>query len=225
MPSEFLDRIGTGIGTGIEEELLEELLTAEPPAEIPDTAEPPVQVFHDVEHAVDDNAEPHVQLPDNTEPPLKESDTIEFCEEEMHPAKCARIEAREGIIQQAKRMMSLSTRSLRAVKIGDNVAVPVSQFDRSIGDPPNIIGVVLSTDESGCVIGPKNGTINGKLARNQFEFVQYCGLKVEDVPLVHLSIREIVKAQSVCGGQGFRRCPCRSNCLTKRCSCLKAGLR
>ena len=159
MPSEFLDRIGTGTE---EEEL--ELLTAELPAEIPDTAEPPVQVFHDVKHAVDDNAEPHVQLPDNTEPPLKESDTIEFCEEEMHPAKRARIEAREGIIQQAKRMMSRSTRSLRAVKIGDNVAVPVSQFDRSKGDPPNIIGVVLSTDESGCVIGTKNGTINGKLA-------------------------------------------------------------
>ena len=39
--------------------------------------------------------------------------------------------------------MARSTRSLRGLALGDNVAVPVSQFDRSKGDPPNIIGVVL----------------------------------------------------------------------------------
>lgn len=122
-------------------------------------------------------------------------------------------------------MLARSTRSLRAVGVGDNVSVPVSQFDRSKGDPPNVIGVVLAAEDNGYVIGTKRGIINGKLARNQFEFVQYKGLTAENVPPEHLSIREIVRAESVCGGQGYQRCHCRSNCLSKRCSCLKAGLR
>ena len=122
-------------------------------------------------------------------------------------------------------MVACSTRSLRAVGVGDNVAVPVSQFDRSKGDPPNVIGIVLSVEDSGYAIGTKQGIIRGRLSRNQFEFVQFRGLKAEDVPPEQLSIREILRAQSVCGEQGFQRCHCRSNCLTKRCSCLKAGLR
>lgn len=86
----------------------------------------------------------------------------------------------------------------------------MSQFDRSKGDPPNRIGFVLPTDDGGCVIETTNGTINGILAQNQFEFGQYSGLKVE-VHFVHFSIREIVKAQSVFEEKGFRRCQCRSN--------------
>ena len=38
-------------------------------------------------------------------------------------------------IQQAKRMLTRSTRSMRAVEKGDSVAVPVPTFDRSKGDP------------------------------------------------------------------------------------------
>ena len=63
------------------------------------------------------------------------------------------------------------------------------------------------------------------LARNQIEFIQYKGLVAESIPPEELSICELVRAGSVCGGQGYQRCHCRSNCLTKRCSCLKAGLR
>ena len=144
---------------------------------------------------------------------------------ESHPAKRARIEACKGIEKQAKKMIARSTCTLRPLRIGDSIAVPVSQFDRSKGDPPNIIGLVLEFDQRGYRIGTRSATIKGRLARNQIEFIKFTGMKLEDIPDGELSIREIVRAQSICGGQGFRRCHCKSNCLTKRCSCLKAGLK
>ena len=84
---------------------------------------------------------------------------------------------------------------------------------------------MLSAEDNKYTIGTKGGIIKGKLARNQIEFIQYKGLVAESIPPEELSIRELVRAESVCGGQGYQRCHCRSNCLTKRCSCLKAGLR
>ena len=144
---------------------------------------------------------------------------------ESHPAKRARIEACKGIEKQAKKMIARSTCTLRPLRIGDSVAVPVSQFDRSKGDPPNIIGLVLEFDQRGYRIGTRSAKIRGRLARNQIEFIKFTGMKLEDIPDGELSIREIVRAQSICGGQGFRRCHCKSNCLTKRCSCLKAGIK
>ena len=41
----------------------------------------------------------------------------------------------------------------------------------------------------------------------------------------HYTVCELVRKLSICGGQGYVRCHCRINCLTKRCSCLKKGLR
>ncbi|KAI6655319.1 hypothetical protein LOD99_2154 [Oopsacas minuta] len=143
---------------------------------------------------------------------------------DSHPARRARIEACKGIQKQAKKMIARSIRTLRPLRIGDSVAVPVSQFDRSKGDPPNISGIVLEFDQRGYQIGTRTAKIRGRFARNQVEFIKFTGLNSEHIPDEELSIREIVRAQSICGGPGFRRCHCKSNCLTKRCSCLKAGL-
>ena len=115
----------------------------------------------------------------------------------MHPAIGARKKAKLGLQQQATQMLARSTRSLRAVGVGDNVSVPVSQFDRSKGDPPNLVGVVLSAEDNKYVIGTKGGIIKGKLARNQIEFLQYKGLVAESIPPEELSIRELVRAGSV----------------------------
>ncbi|KAI6648301.1 hypothetical protein LOD99_12110 [Oopsacas minuta] len=135
-----------------------------------------------------------------------------------HPARLARIEACKGIQKQAKKIIARSTRTLRPLRIGDIVAVPVSQFDRSKGNPPNIIGIVLEFDQRGYQIGTRTAKIRDRLARNQVEFIKFTGLNSEHIPDEELSIREIVRAQSISGGQGFRRCHCKSNCLTKRCS-------
>ena len=102
--------------------------------------------------------------------------------------------------------------------------MPTSTFDRSKLDSPNIIGVLLAADEDGYVVGTKSGRVRGKMARSQIESINFSGLKDHQVPDKELSLREIVRAQSVCGGQGFKRCQCKTNCKTSRCSCRKAGL-
>ena len=146
-------------------------------------------------------------------------------EKSVHPATCARHGAVQAIQQQPKRMLTRSTRSMRAVEKGDNVAVPVPTFDRTKGDRPNIIGVVMEVEGTKYTTGTCQGVIKGRPARNQLEFVKYKGISVANVPAKELTLREIVRAKSIYGGQSFKKCSFRSNCLTQRCSCLKAGLR
>ncbi|XP_066964305.1 uncharacterized protein [Macrobrachium rosenbergii] len=210
LPDAFISKILSGI----EEEQLERLI------EVPLTGDSARDDLISVDPECE--REPH-PVADSQQQPAMEQENIST--EVLHPAKQARKEAEYGLQKQAQRMLARSTRSMRAVDVGDNVSVPVSQFDRSKGDPPNIVGVVLAVEDSGYVIGTKSGIINGKLARNQFDFVQYKGLLPENILKQQLSIRELVRAGSVCGGQGYQRCLCRSNCLSKRRSCLKASLR
>ncbi|KAG7167687.1 hypothetical protein Hamer_G020570 [Homarus americanus] len=93
-------------------------------------------------------------------------------------------------IQQAGRMLARSTKALRPIDISDNVAESLSQFDRSRGNPPNLIGVVLYKEKNGAyMIGTRSGKFKGKLAHNQVEFVCFSSLKPEDVLQEHLSIR------------------------------------
>ena len=73
-----------------------------------------------------------------------------------HPAKKIREEARLGIEKQASRMIERSKRKLKALSPGDNVAIPVPLVDRSKLDSPNVIGVILSTDKYGYVVGTKS---------------------------------------------------------------------
>ena len=55
-------------------------------------------------------------------------------------------------------------------------------------------------------IRTSQGVIKGRLARNQFEVVKYKGISVANVPAKELTLREIVHAKSICGGQGFKMC-------------------
>ena len=50
-------------------------------------------------------------------------------------------------------------------------------------------------------------------ARGQFEPLAYKGLSAQHVPYtVELPIRKIVRAQSICNGQGFMKCNWKRNC-------------
>ena len=90
-----------------------------------------------------------------------ESEAHLVADSQMHPAIGARKKAKLGLQQQATQMLARSARSLRAIGVGDNVSVPVSQFDRKL------VGVVLSVEHNKYVIETKRGVIKGKLARNQ----------------------------------------------------------
>ena len=74
----------------------------------------------------------------------------------------------------------------------------IFQFDRSKGDPLNLIEVILKRDPNGYTIGTRADIIKGTLARNQNYFVKFSGLKAEDVPAEHYTIRELVRKQSIC---------------------------
>ena len=45
--------------------------------------------------------------------------------------------------------------------------------------------------------------------------MKFSGLKA-DVPAEHYTVRELVQKQNICGGQGYVRCHCHTNCLTKK---------
>ncbi|XP_068237066.1 KRAB-A domain-containing protein 2-like [Palaemon carinicauda] len=80
---------------------------------------------------------PHILQSDNghsQQQPAMEKENIST--EVLHPAKQVRKEAEYGLEKPAQRMLARSTRSMRAVDVGDNVSVRVSQFNRSKGDPP-----------------------------------------------------------------------------------------
>ena len=62
-------------------------------------------------------------------------------------------------------------------KEGVCIAVFVSEFDRSRGDPANIVGVILEIKNEKFWIGTKGGIINSWMERNTFECVKKVGLK------------------------------------------------
>ena len=224
IPAEFLHQLGC---SDVREEVLEHLLQEsstsndedpDEPADEPDIMnETMLQCIGDDEVDEEGNV-----YEDNQAKRRRDEDDHE--ESFEHRAKRIREEARLGIEKQASRMVERSKRKLKPLSPGDNVAIPTSTFDRSKLDSPNVIGVILEADEDGYVVGTKSGRIRGKMARSHIESINFFGLKDHQVPDKELSLREIVRAQSVCGGQGFKRCQCKTNCKTSRCSCRKAGL-
>ena len=132
------------------------------------SAEMPEQVGEEIDLQYNDyiiqEEEEHQQSPEKR---AREENSEDEAENE-HPAKRVRLHARAGIEKQAARMLARSSQSLKPLSPGDNVAIPVSQFDRSNGDPPNVIGVIMAVHERGLfTVGTKSGRISGKLSRNQ----------------------------------------------------------
>ena len=105
-----------------------------------------------------------------------------------HPTKKIREDARLGIEKQAARMVERSRRKLKPLGPGDNVAIPTSQFDRSKLDSPNVIGVILSADEDGHVVGTISGRVRGMIARSHIEFIPFSGVKYTHFPDKELSL-------------------------------------
>jgi len=125
-----------------------------------------------------------------------DSTPAEETAEDSHTAKRLRRLASVALKQQAQCMLARSSKTLPAVTEGDNVAVPVSAFDRSKGDPPNVIDVVLAMAKSSHTIGTRQGIMKGKLARNQIELQKYSWLATENVPNTERTLRETVQLTS-----------------------------
>lgn len=137
-----------------------------------------------------------------------------------------RSRARSRLNQQAHRMTKRSAQLFPPAQIGQSVRIPVPDVDRAKADFGNILGVILEViDNCFYKIGTKWGKLNSLYARNQFSVCPEIFLSVDEVPSVSLSLREVATKSSVVGGQGFLKCNCISKCTSRRCSCLRGGLK
>ena len=147
----------------------------------------------------------------------------EFEQDDFHTVRRV---AADNLKKQGDRMLKRSQAKLKPIKVGDNVLVHVSEFDRGRADPANLIGVVLEEKCDQFKIGTKAGILSGYFARNQVEQIRYKGLSMDQIPVSesNVSVRAAVRLLSVGDGQGYKRCLCAGTCLTKRCKCLKSGM-
>ena len=137
--------------------------------------------------------------------------------------------AKDGLIQQAQRMIKRSRIEHVAGNPGDNVTVSIPVVDRGRGDPRNIMGVILERDANDLYrIAVKGGILSSKYARNQFDLCSEKLLSVENMSLdKEIGLRAAVQFESICGGQGFVKCGCSGNkrCSTNKCKCYRAKVK
>jgi hypothetical protein len=146
-------------------------------------------------------------------------------EVDEHPALQRRRTAAKNLQLQAERMIRRGEGILPTVKVGDNVLLKIPEFDRGRADPANMIVVVMAVDDGRIKVGTKHGVLDHQLERNAVELTKVKSVTIADVPDVLLSLREMVRKDSVGSGQGFRHCTCRSqNCRSKRCTCFKNSI-
>jgi transposase InsO family protein len=146
----------------------------------------------------------------------------ENCDTTVDHFQTIREVAAQGLKRQAKKMTDRSVAKMKDLDVGDNVLIPVSEFDRGRGDPANLIGVVLEKGDRGFKLGTKVGILSGLFARNQIEMTKFNKLKIDMVPEEDdLSIRTAVRLLSVGKGQGKVKCNCKSGCIAMRCNCFK----
>lgn len=67
-----------------------------------------------------------------------------------------------------------------------------------------------------------SGIVNTWLSRNCITFSSF-PLNT-DVPNITLSLREISSRQSQFGGQGMKKCSCKTKCTNTRCICRKSNV-
>lgn len=131
--------------------------------------------------------------------------------------------ARAGIKRSADKMIKASVKKFKQIDIGSSVVVQIPKIDRSPLDQPNIIGKVLDFSNNLYRVGTKHGIINTWLTRNCIDCIPF--VFTDTVPNRNLSLREISAKSSDHGGQGFKKCNCRSRCITNRCQCHKNNMK
>ncbi|KAK7495304.1 hypothetical protein BaRGS_00013486, partial [Batillaria attramentaria] len=94
-------------------------------------------------------------------------------------------------------MVSRSTAPMKPIEIGDNVLVPLPEFDRGRGDPADLLGVILDNGVDGFRVGTKVGIRSGKFSRNQLELTTYKDIAKEMIPQSETTIRSAVRMMSV----------------------------
>ena len=72
-------------------------------------------------------------------------------------------------------------------------------------------------------IGTKDGILNSLCTRNQFTTFTEGTVNISDVPSINVLLREYAGKTSPFGGQGYKRCNCKTSCKNNFCSCRKSN--
>lgn len=133
---------------------------------------------------------------------------------------------REGIQQQAERMLQRTVRKYPDALIGSNVKIKIPTVDRTRIDFSNLLGVVMEVkgDFPMYKIGTKIGVLQNYYNRKDLTIISEVFLLVADVPDKIVELRTAASDASLFGGQGMALCNCRSNCGSNTCGCRKKGL-
>ena len=125
-------------------------------------------------------------------------------------------------------MLENSAKRFKPAAVGDTVLVPIPDLDRGRCEYPNLKAVVLEEHSGGHLwkLGCKSGVLDQWYSRNQFQPTVEKFMSIADVPVeIEVSLRTAARQESIGGGQGYFRCNCTGNCITKRCKCFKADLK
>lgn len=134
--------------------------------------------------------------------------------------------ARFYLEKQAKTMLKNSNQKFPPVAVGSTVRICIPEVDRNKGDLNNILAVVMTVSDNELYrLGCKSGILQGLYSKNQFTLCTETFLNIKNVPPNDISVRSANKQTSLVGGQGFKRCYCKSFCTTNKCCCKKNNLK
>jgi hypothetical protein len=104
--------------------------------------------------------------------------------------------------------------------------VPVPDVDRGPTDARYILAVIMEIKDEKFKLGTEQGVLSGYYSFHQIT-------KASGTPTILIknvdqsikkSLREIVKIQSITGGQGFLKSSRKGGCTTSRCKCKQAKM-
>jgi hypothetical protein len=144
------------------------------------------------------NSDNDVQLVE----PVKDITTSEIATDITEtPIQHARKRALSGQQIQAEKLMRTTKRKLSEFSVGNNVIIPIPQYDRGPTDSRNILDVIEEVSEYGYRVGTSVGTLSGYLCRNQIEAVNNTSLSISMILFLQISW-QFAKFQKS-GGQGY----------------------
>ncbi|CAF5006834.1 unnamed protein product, partial [Rotaria socialis] len=136
--------------------------------------------------------------------------------------------ARQGQKRQVGEFLRNTAKRHKLVdlNVGDNVLIPVPDVDRGPTDARNVLAVVMEIKGDKYKLGVEQGIINAYYSFHQLSKATGTPtILVKNVDQgIKKSLTEVVKLQSVTGGQGMLKCSCKGGCTTSRCKCKQAKI-
>ena len=120
----------------------------------------------------------------------------------------------QGIIKkkQDRKIINLNDNKDCAAEIGDNVLTSVPEVDHGQSDTRNVLGVILNIID--------NDFYKVELyTRSQLNLAKEELVYSAEVDPEECTLREISRKICLFGGQGYKKCNCKSKRITRKCLC------